>query len=179
MVSPRLDFSQRTLSFRVSASKVVDLEMSDSRQAPDWKNLAREFGGSFPALRPKRELYYCKAGINGFGIDAYGGMNLCLFSPGGKYDLRRGSFKDGWEGAILAERSRKVSRASKCLDCTIRHLCGACPPNGELEHGDPEAPAAFYCEVAHLRARALDVVAQFHGECAYCTKISEGDLSGE
>jgi len=179
MVSPRIDLSQQPLSFRVSASTVVDLEMSDPKQGPEWKNLARQFGGSFPAQHPKKELYYCKAGINGFGIDAYGGMNLCLFSPGGKYDLRRGSFKAGWEGALLTERRRTVSRATKCMVCSIRHLCGACPPNGELEHGDPEAPAAFYCEVAHLRARALDVSVQPHGECQYCEQIRGGDLSAK
>ena len=179
MVNPRLDLSQRPLSFRVSARAVVDLEMRDPKQMAEWKNLDREFGGCFPALHPKREIYYCKAGINAFAIDAYGGMNLCLFSPSGKYDLRGGSFKAGWDGAILAERSRKVSRATKCLGCSIRHLCGSCPPNGELEHGDPEAPAAFYCEVAHLRARALGVSVQPHGECQYCVQIPGGDLSAK
>ena len=174
LVTPRLDFSLRPLSFRVSAGTAVDLEMRDPRQAPDWKNLARQFGGSFPALGPKKELYSCNAGISGFGIDAYGGMNLCLFSSCGKYDLRGGSFKAGWEGALAAERRRKVSRVTKCLDCSIRHLCGACPPNGEFEHNDAEAPATFYCEVAHLRAHALDVAVQPHGECEYCVQIPRG-----
>ena len=179
MVNPRIDFSQRPLSFRVSPGTVVDLEMRNPKQAGAWKELDREFGGCFPALGPERELYYCKAGINSFAIDAYGGMNLCLFSPGGKYDLRGGSFQAGWQGALLAERRKKVSHATKCLGCSIRHLCGSCPPNGELEHGDPEAPAAFYCEVAHRRARALDVTVQAHGECQYCEQIRGGDLSAK
>jgi radical SAM protein with 4Fe4S-binding SPASM domain len=179
MVNPRLDLSQRPLLFRVSANTVVDLEMRNPKQAAEWKDLDREFGGCFPALHPKREIYFCKAGINAFAIDAYGGMNLCLFSPGAKYDLRSGRFLTGWEGAVLAERRRKVSRVTKCLDCSIRHLCGVCPPNGELEHGDPEASPAFYCEVAHLRARALDVSVQPHGECQYCQQIGGGDLSAK
>ena len=85
----------------------------------------------------------------------------------------------GWEGAVLNERTRKRSRPTKCLPCSIRHLCGACPPNGELEHADPEAPAAFYCEVAHLRARALEAVVQPHGECQYCVEIRGGDISAK
>jgi radical SAM protein with 4Fe4S-binding SPASM domain len=179
MVTPRLDFSQRPLSFRVPARAVVDLEMRNPKYAHIWRDVASEFGGCSPVLDPKREIYYCKAGINSFGIDAYGNLNLCLFSPGGKYDLRSGSFKAGWEGALLAERCKKVSRATKCLHCSIRHLCGACPPNGELEHGDPEYPAAFYCEVAHLRARALGVEAKPHGECQYCLQIHGGDLNAK
>ena len=179
LVSPRLDYSQRPLSYRVAASKLVELEMRDSAQANGWKALDREFAGCFPTPVPARDLYYCQAGLSAFAVDAYGGMNLCLFAPGGKYDLRRGSFKAGWEGAVLNERTRKRSRPTKCLPCSIRHLCGACPPNGELEHADPEAPAAFYCEVAHLRARALEAVVQPHGECQYCVEIRGGDISAK
>jgi radical SAM protein with 4Fe4S-binding SPASM domain len=179
MVSPRLDFSPGPLAFRVSARTAVELDMRDPGQARKWKAVASEFGGRCADLYPQRDLYYCKAGISAFAIDAYGGMNLCLFSPGEKYDLRAGTFKTGWEGAVLAERSRTYSRVTKCQGCSIRHLCGACPPNGEVEHGDPEAPAEFYCEVAHLRAHALNVAVAPHEECRYCVQIRGGALSAQ
>ena len=47
-------------------------------------------------------------------------------------------------------------------------MCGMCPANGELEGRDPEEPIDFLCELAHLRAYALDISVTPHGECEYC-----------
>ena len=47
-------------------------------------------------------------------------------------------------------------------------MSGMCPANGELETRDPEEPVDFFCQVAHLRAYALDIPVASHDECEYC-----------
>jgi radical SAM protein with 4Fe4S-binding SPASM domain len=166
MINPRLDYSQKPLDFRLPPRRAVELDLQDPKLLSEWKKFAE---GCVRGARSDKEVYYCNAGITGFGIDPYGGMNICLFSPDGKYDLRKGSFNAGWDDVLLKDRSRKISRQTKCVECTIREMCGMCPPNSLLEKGDAEEPVDFFCEVAHLRANAFGIPVKPHGECEYCT----------
>jgi len=168
IITPRLDYSRKPLMFRLPPHKVLELDLKDRKRASEWRRLAEKFTGCVSRPTSDKEVYYCKAGITGFGIDAYGGMNLCLFSPSGKYDLRKGSFSIGWEDFLLKVRGQKISRQTKCVHCAIRDLCGMCPPNSEMEKGDQEEPVDFFCEVAHLRAHAFGIQVKPHGECKYC-----------
>jgi sulfatase maturation enzyme AslB (radical SAM superfamily) len=92
-----------------------------------------------------------------------------VLSPNG-YDLRGGSFREGWESFILNQREKKITRQTRCLPCEIKAMCGMCPANAELENRDPEEPVDFLCQVAHLRAEALGISVKAHGECEYCRK---------
>jgi len=168
MITPRLDWSQKPLALRLSPRKAVELDLREPKRISEWKKVAERLNHCSSSPGSNKEIYYCKAGITGFGIDAYGGMNLCLFSPSGKYDLRKGSFISGWEDFLLKVRRQKNSRQTKCVQCTIRDICGMCPPNSELEKGDPEEPVDFFCEVAHLRAHTFGIAVKPHGECKYC-----------
>ena len=91
-----------------------------------------------------------------------------MLSQQDKFDLRSGSLRDGWEGALLAVRARKITAPTKCTMCELKSMCGMCPANGELENGDPEAPVDFLCRVAHMRAYALDLPVAPHGSCEFC-----------
>jgi len=169
LITPRLDHSQAPLSLRISPRKAVELDMLDPKRKSDWGKYAENCVSGY---RSDKEVYYCNAGVTGFGIDPYGGLNICLFSPSGKFDLRKGSFTEGWGGLLLQDRSRKITKHTKCVKCTIRQICGMCPPNSELEKGDPEEPVDFCCEVAHLRAKTLGILVKPHGECAFCLSVT-------
>ena len=91
-----------------------------------------------------------------------------MLSEAHKYDIRTGSFRDGWEGFLHHQRVKKVTRPTKCVSCALKSVCGMCPANGELENGDPEAPVDWLCRTAHLRAMALEIPIAPHGECEYC-----------
>jgi radical SAM protein with 4Fe4S-binding SPASM domain len=175
MITPRLDYSQNPVAMRLPPHRVLELDLEDSKRKTEWEKFAGRFNSCSHLYRSNQEVYYCKAGITGFGIDPYGGLNLCLFSPDGKYDLRKGSFKEGWENSILRLRRQRISKQTKCTECGIRDLCGMCPPNSELEKGDPEEPVDFYCEVAHLRALAFGIPVKPHGECKYCAPGLKAD----
>jgi radical SAM protein with 4Fe4S-binding SPASM domain len=113
-------------------------------------------------------MYQCGGGISSFAIDPYGGLSICVLSEAHKYNVRTASFRDGWEGFLRQQRSKKITRPTKCVSCTLKSVCGMCPANGELEMADPEAPVDFLCHVAHLRAAALGIPVTPHGDCEYC-----------
>jgi radical SAM protein with 4Fe4S-binding SPASM domain len=118
--------------------------------------------------RPSDELYHCGGGMTACAIDPYGNMGICVISPHEPYNIRGGSFEEGWNQSLLPVREKKRKRLTKCSQCRIQSLCGMCPANGELDSGDPESPVEFLCEVAHLRAMALGDEVPEHGECEFC-----------
>ncbi|MFH0812089.1 MAG: SPASM domain-containing protein, partial [Pseudomonadota bacterium] len=96
------------------------------------------------------------AGLNSFHIDPYGKMSVCTMSRYPDYDLRHGSFQDGYYNffpKILAQKLK--DKQNKCDRCEILALCGQCPGLAQLESGNPEKPVGYLCRVAHLRAKAF------------------------
>jgi radical SAM protein with 4Fe4S-binding SPASM domain len=95
-------------------------------------------------------------------------MSICVLSHFDEYDLRSGSFQEGWESFLRKVRRKKITRLTKCVHCQLKAVCGMCAANGELENGDPESPVDFLCQTAHLRAHTFGIPVAPHGECEYC-----------
>lgn len=165
MINPRIDFSKLPLELRLAPRRAVALEMQDPRKKREYLKFTE---ACISRHRINDEIYSCNAGISDFGIDPYGNLSICLWSTRNKFDLRRGHFSEGWDGLLLQDRSRRKTKQTKCVDCSIHEMCGMCPVSSELELGDPEEPVDFYCEVAHLRAKALGITVKSHGECSFC-----------
>jgi radical SAM protein with 4Fe4S-binding SPASM domain len=168
MINPRLDGSQDPLALRLTPEEVVELDAQDPERLAEWNRFCEQHVGF--RLDPKQsdDLYQCGGGIGSFAIDPSGNLSLCGISPSDTYDLRQGSFRDGWEDFIFRVRQQKITRQTKCFSCEIKAMCGMCPANGELENRDPEEPVDFFCRVAHLRADALGLTVPPHGDCEYC-----------
>ena len=168
MMNPRIDCSQSPLAVRLQPWEIVKMDLEDPERVAEWKKFAARFNG--PANPPERsdEVYQCGGGINSFAIDPEGKMTICVLSRMDHYDLRLGSFREGWDHFLHQVRRKKITRVTKCTACEIKALCGMCPATGELENGDPEAPVEFLCHVAHLRAAAMDIPVPPHGDCEYC-----------
>ena len=142
------------------------LEFQDPVRKAEYARLAEaEFAANLPASKKK---YTCGGGHNGCAIDPSGRMTICVLSHRDGYDLRSGTFEQGWNGRLKEIRSTEVSRETICTHCRIRSLCSMCPANGELEGGDAESPIDFLCQVAHLRAFALGLEVPAHGDCDCC-----------
>ena len=167
MVNPRRDCSQTPLEVRLSPREIVALDLEDPDRVAEWKQFAARFNR--PVLDPEKvdKLYKCGGGFQSFAIDPFGRLAACVLS-GDTYDLRQGSFKEGWEKHLFSLGQKKITHRTKCSDCQIRSMCGVCPANSELECRDAEAPVDFLCEVAHLRAYALGLDIAPHGDCEYC-----------
>jgi radical SAM protein with 4Fe4S-binding SPASM domain len=168
MINPRVDSSTAPLSMRLSPREVVELDLRDSKRLTEWVKFCDHFVR--PAHNPAEgvDLYACGGAHNAFAIDASGRLSTCVLWHGENYDLRKGSFKEGWAEFLLKVSRKKNSRRTKCLACELRSMCGMCPANGMLECGDAEEPVDFLCQVAHMRAYAFEIPISPHGECEYC-----------
>jgi len=175
MISPRLDGAQTPLRHRLDPADVVALDLAEPRRMEEWRRFCSQFVVPVEAPSGGPTLYSCGAGVFSFSIDPYGGLSVCTMDAGEFYDLRSGSFDEGWRGFLADVRTRQTSRISKCSACELRSLCGMCPANARLENGDPEEPVDFMCHVAHLRALAFGVETAPHGECEYCPGGSRHD----
>jgi radical SAM protein with 4Fe4S-binding SPASM domain len=171
IVTPRIDYSKSPLLMRLMPQEIVDLDLQDPKRVSGWKKLAARTISHVRSPESCDQVYYCIGGLSAFAIDPYGKMNVCMLSGIDTYDLRQGSFREGWESSLLEKRHKKITRQTKCLNCTIKVMCGMCPSSGELENRDPEEPVDFLCQVAHLRAKALGIPVKPHGECEYCKAI--------
>lgn len=171
MLNPRIDCSQGPLVVRLQPREIVQLDLDDGERVSEWQKFATRFCGLPNTPEESEEIYSCGGGVTGFAIGPEGKMSVCVLSRFATYDLRRGSFREGWDHLTREVRRTKITRTTKCTDCGIKALCGMCPANAELESGDPEAPVDFLCRVAHLRAGAMGIPVRAHGECQYCEEI--------
>ena len=171
MISPRLDGSQGPLDLRLTPEEVVNLDLQDPERLAEWNRFCEHHVGPRLDSKHSHDLYQCGGGVGSFAIDPSGNLSLCGMSSADTYDLRQGSFQDGWEDFLSSVRQKKISRQTKCVACEIKAMCGMCPANGELENRDPEEPVDFLCRVAHLRAHELGLTVPPHGECEYCESL--------
>ncbi len=168
LVNPRIDCSQSPLAVRLSPEEVVALEYFDPKRKEEYRRLAKEDLAAPVATTGDGQKYFCGGGMSGCAISPSGRMSICVISQQQGYDIRHGSFRDGWEGPLQTIRMQPRTRATICDRCRIQSLCSMCPANGELENGDPESPVEFLCQVAHLRAYALGYRVPEHGNCPCC-----------
>jgi radical SAM protein with 4Fe4S-binding SPASM domain len=165
MLNPRIDCSGAPLALRLTPSEIVQLDLDYPRRVAEWRRFSDGFCG---APENPDDVYRCGAGNIACAIDPEGRLSLCALSRAERYDLRRGSFREGWDQFLYRARQGKITRVTKCTQCHIQSLCGMCPAMGELENKDPEAPVDFLCRVAHLRANAMNIPVPPHGDCEYC-----------
>jgi radical SAM protein with 4Fe4S-binding SPASM domain len=164
-IHPRIDSDQAPIDVRLTPEEAVAFDLADRRRADEWIEFARTFHAA--PVDPEK-LYSCGGGIGSFAIDPYGNLSLCVISQRDKFDLRTGSFAEGWRSFLGEVRDRPATRVTKCTHCHLRSMCGMCPANGELTHGDPEEPVDHLCETAHLRAHVIGLAIPEHGACEYC-----------
>lgn len=168
MMNPRLDCSQSPLEVRLSPEECVKFDLEDPKRMGEWRLFHERFSRIEPGPEQRDDVYQCGGGTNSFAINPYGQMSLCILSQKDLYDLRRGSFRDGWDRFLGQVRARTITRQTKCVSCELKSACGMCPANGELENADPESPVDFLCQVAHMRAYTFGFTVRPHGECEYC-----------
>ena len=148
VLNPRLDGSKNPCSFRLSPEEVVELDLGDAIRVKEWREFCEKFAGPFQS----DNLFTCGAGVSTFHIDPYGQLSACEMARFQQYDLRCGSFKEGWYQSVPEFLTLKPMGDYKCGQCDLISLCDQCPGWAWLENGSPEAPVEYLCRIAHLRA---------------------------
>jgi radical SAM protein with 4Fe4S-binding SPASM domain len=146
---PRFDGDRSPLDHRVDAAIAVEIEMED-------RELLRQTAGHFMETRdvsPEDRLFSCFAGVTGFHVDAHGTLLPCLMVPTHGYDLRRGTFREGWEG-LSGFHDQALPAGYGCHDCDMRFLCGSCPAQAGRETGSPHQKADYFCGLGKARLEA-------------------------
>jgi radical SAM protein with 4Fe4S-binding SPASM domain len=154
VLNPCLDGSKAPLALRLTPEEAVALDVADPGRLEEW----RSFFERFVDVRLDRQsLFHCGAGIHSFHVDPYGRLSLCMMVRNYTYDLRRGSFRDGWHGYVGEVRRMPAGEPYACQECWLAPMCNCCPGWSQVESGADAAPVDYLCQITHLRARALGV----------------------
>jgi radical SAM protein with 4Fe4S-binding SPASM domain len=153
VIHGRLDGSMAPVAARSSPAGVASWDEADPRRLADWMAFYRRY---VKPTRPTDLLVSCGAGLQSFHVDPRGTLLSCEALPLDGYDLRRGTFADGWRGIVGAVRRRRAAAYNVCARCDIRALCDRCPATALIETGDPDGWIPWYCELAHRRAALFE-----------------------
>jgi radical SAM protein with 4Fe4S-binding SPASM domain len=118
----------------------------------EWHKFCDKFWG--PPPNPEY-LYQCSAGMDTFHVDPYGLLSACMMARTPSYDLRQGTFHQGWHKFMPQVQAQKWSRNTPCSTCELIAICDQCPGWAQMESGDQEELVEYLCQIAHLRAEAL------------------------
>ncbi|MBW2181200.1 MAG: radical SAM protein [Deltaproteobacteria bacterium] len=152
VLNMRLDGGKKPSTFRIPAQEVVELDLADEKRLDEWRKFCDKFCGVIPE---DDFIYQCGAGNHTCNIDSFGHLSVCGTSRNPSYDLRQGSFQEGWHEFMPKVLGQRWSKETPCMKCGLISLCGQCPGWAELEHGDPEQQVEYLCEIAHMRADAF------------------------
>ncbi len=92
---PALDGSMDPLRFQLSESELLEIEGRDSKMLQEKEKQKNELEEE----KEKPLKNHCGSQFK-FHIDAYGGLQLCSKKRSETYDLRRGSFEEGFYEAL-------------------------------------------------------------------------------
>jgi MoaA/NifB/PqqE/SkfB family radical SAM enzyme len=140
---------------RLSPKEVVELDKPDLSYEESIR------GRISPPEKIANGNYLFSACVNNrrdFHIDSYGQMTFCCFikDPSFRYDLRNGSFQDGWDNFIpsLATKVKATKEyKNNCGSCDLRKDCRFCPVYGYLEQRNFNAKVNYLCAVAKENRR--------------------------
>jgi len=148
---PRLDGGQQPYGQQLSPQEIVALDQEDPERMLEWQEA---YSRAPDFVRPDL-VYACGAGHHGFHVDCSGQVSMCMMARRPAYDLRQGSFQEGWR-FLETVRAEQRELDTACRTCTVGVLCAQCPGWSQVVHGDNETPVEFVCELGRLRE------AQFH-----------------
>ncbi len=158
ILNPELDGSRHPYDLRLTPEEVLTLDMEDPDRREEWiKGFQKR--ASLPKRGPFRDtVYLCGAGRFRFHMDAFGGLQACMITRQPSYDLRHGSFREGWQHFLPGVVEQKLEKPSPCRTCQYRAACVMCTGWAQLEYGTPEEqPIEYLCQLARLRTEVFDV----------------------
>ncbi len=133
---------------RLSPEELVELEFNHRERR---EGLEEYFPAYYGTSEVPVNSYRCSLGKRGFGIDPYGKMHACLVLEPIKYDLRKGTIRDGWYNYIPKAIKKLEWGSSPCRKCDLALFCRICPAYSLREGGLQEGPTDYHCAIGKVR----------------------------
>jgi radical SAM protein with 4Fe4S-binding SPASM domain len=156
MLMSGLTGSSQPVNLRLPAEEAVRFDVEDPERLEQWEVFRQQYETTRLDVS---QLYVCEAGLGTFHIDPFGQLSMCMLARSPAYDLRQGSFRQGWREFLASER-RQPAPVGKCDQCELMALCRHCPGWAQLENSKPRQPIEYLCRLADVRANAIGFVGQ-------------------
>jgi len=147
LLFPKLNGDKSPLELRVDPEVAIACELKDQKRIDSLLTYFKRSGG----IKPSTRLYECGSARNTFHIDANGTLRGCILSDDVTYDVRKGTFAEGWDQALPAIREMRVSLTNECRSCKLRVVCGICPAIAKSEKGSASAKCNYLCSIGMQR----------------------------
>jgi len=149
---PRLNGDEMPAGVRLPVEEVMALERAEPERREEWLAMHDRLGG---AMVRSEYVYTCGAGSRSFHVDSAGRLGMCLMARRPAYDLRLGTFRQGWEDFLGELVRSQRQQETACRRCSAGALCIQCPGWSQAVHGDSETPVEAICQMGRLRAAEL------------------------
>lgn len=151
LIYSKLNRDKSPCNFRLNAAECTDLDMELNYIQSDWRKQCAAYSG---ISIDRERLYICGAGQNTFVINPYGKLQTCGLPGKYTYNLKKGTFKEGWYDFMPKVINRKrLNKDFKCLDCDLRGFCAQCPNLAYLENNNEEKIVDYICALFKERTR--------------------------
>lgn len=163
-VHPMSDGSTEPMGFRLTPQDAFEFDVKDDGRREFWKNVAKQLISGEIGERPQQTikrfeqgyLYPCSIANQHVFITSDYKMQGCVRASYRQFDLRKGSFDEGWEYLQKEFIEKKSTSSYKCNNCKNIRFCEHCVANFMLAYGDEEHVDPFFCKVASLRRAFVD-----------------------
>ena len=161
-ITPKADGGTSSQNVRLNAEQMLELHLE--KGLPFRRGIEKLVQGEYVPKKCDDPL--CGGGRNSITIHHDGTVTPCLVVP---YilgtivetpiaDILKGEQMKNWLGLQWSHRK------GKCVDCSISDLCSFCPGDAYLEKGDYLMDNTSGCEIAGVRKKAFDIVAEEMGK---------------
>ncbi|MDD5120435.1 MAG: radical SAM protein [Candidatus Omnitrophica bacterium] len=145
---PCIDRSQEPYKYRLEPEEIFEVLFDTLKNKQGYLRTVKESIKNFSCNEESDYLYNCYAGKGIFFIDAFGYLDICIFSKTLHYDLLKGTVKEAAEKYFPLIWKKKLGSDSRCRPCSMRNFCNYCPAIADLE-GD-KLNLDYYCQTANF-----------------------------
>lgn len=158
-IHPMSDGNLEPVNYRIPAETAFEFDLKDEGRYAFWKDVARQLVDGEIGMIPDRTkqrfskgcLYPCSIANQHVFITSDFKMQGCVRASYRQYDLRKGSFDEGWAYLQREFIDKKSSDSFKCRSCRDIRFCEQCTANFGQTYGDEEKIDPFFCTIAKLR----------------------------
>lgn len=163
-IHPMSNGNLEPMDYRLPPEVAYSFDLEDEGRREFWREVARQLlSGEIERIpdRTKKRfqegcLYPCSIANQHVFITSDFKMQGCVRASYRNYDLRCGTFDEGWEYLQKEFVDKKSSKNFECRNCKDIRFCEQCTANFGQTFGDEEKIDTYYCELARLRRQLVE-----------------------